>query len=66
MDMKTVPIVGSNFVNRDIHGPVNVQPVTQEVPTSPARKGPGDGESCWRKPQSSQVWSLTVNSHGIV
>lgn len=54
VDMKTVPIVGSNFVNRDIHGPVNVQPVTQEVPTSPARKGPGDGESCWRKPQSSQ------------
>lgn len=60
VDMRTVPIVGSNFINTDIHGPVNVHPATQEVPTSPTRKSPGDGESCWRKSQSSQVWDHTV------
>ncbi|XP_061189012.1 protein furry-like [Saccostrea echinata] len=54
IDMRTVPIVGRNFVNTSIHGPLTEQPTSLEVPTSPTRKGTGDGESCWRKPQNSQ------------
>ncbi|XP_048776244.2 protein furry homolog-like isoform X2 [Ostrea edulis] len=54
VDIGTVPIVGRNYINTDIHGPLTAQPASQEVPTSPTRKSSGDGDSCWRKPQSSQ------------
>ncbi|XP_078324713.1 protein furry-like isoform X3 [Crassostrea virginica] len=55
VDMSTIPIVGRNYVNTDVHGPLTEQAASQEVPTSPTRKSLGEGDSCWRKPHSSQA-----------
>lgn len=57
--MSTIPIVGRNYVNTDVHGPLTEQAASQEVPTSPTRKSLGEGDSCWRKPHSSQVRDQT-------
>ncbi|KAK3100413.1 hypothetical protein FSP39_019611 [Pinctada imbricata] len=55
VDLKDLPIMGRTIVNTDIHGPISDPPSGDSLPSSPTRKGSGDSESCWKRPQLSQV-----------